>query len=268
MKSTIFCGCSYVAGDGLADQVKDCDLWVNIVHNKVPELWRTNLINLGNSGSTNEMIMLTAVSALLAYPDCGYLVVSWTNPKRMHVNPGVELYSKEVYLENSEIMDVKLNPGYTISGSYIENIKNRFFSLTHAHWDIMQVLTYTALIDTMAKSKGVQSFFVNSLLNIDANYFAHIGHPDRQPSQTTKMTQQLLQLDTRDDHEYWQLYDRIHQQYADTLGLAATWLNLDRGYRQCFVSDRGLDNLHPGPISNHAFANFIIEKLNQTVKQP
>lgn len=268
MNTTIFCGCSYVAGDGLDGESASKDLWVNIVHGSVPGLQTTRLINLGQSGSSNRDIMLTAMAALLANPGCKNLFVSWTNTKRMHVNPGVELYSTRVYLENSDVADVKINPNTVIPGSYIQNIRDRFFMLNHPHHDLVEILIYTAMIHVMARAQHTKCYFVNSLLDIDRNYFDHINSADRKPSHTTALTQRLLQLDTRDDFEYFALYDQIHQEYQSTLGLEATWLNLDQGYRKYFYIDQGNDNLHPGPKSNLKFANFIIEKISQIQKQP
>lgn len=268
MNATIFCGCSYTAGDGLDGEYASEDLWVNMVHSSVSCLQTTQLINLGQSGSTNRDILLTAIAALLANPGCRYMFVSWTNTKRMHINPGVELYDTRVYLENNKVPDIKINPGITIPGSYIENIRDRLFTLNHPHWDTVEILVYTALINAMAKSHHTQCFFVNALLDIDKDYFNHIIQPNRKPSQTTPLTQKLLQLETRDDSEYFKIYDQIHQEYQNTLGLKATWLNLDQGYRKYFYIDRGNDDLHPGPASNKKFANFIIEKLQQFHNQP
>lgn len=263
MKHTVFCGCSYVQGDGLAQQTQDPDLWVNIVHRTVPWLAQTQLINLGLSGSTNKDILLTALASLAAYPPGMNLFVAWTSTKRLRINPGLETYPTEIYLENSEIPDIKLNPGYTIVGKYVENIRDRLFSLTHYHYDLMEILFYSSVISAMAQRFNAQCFFVNSLLDIDNNYFIHITDSNRQPSQTTALTQELLQLETRDDAEFFALYDKIHQDYAATQALNLTWLNLDQGYRKFFYVDKGSDDLHPGPISNRKFANHIIQKLQQ-----
>jgi hypothetical protein len=261
MKHTVFCGCSYVAGDGLESLSQDSHLWVNIVHANAPMLTQTTLINLGVSGFTNQDIFCTALASLTAFPQCAYLFVSWTNCKRLHVNPGVEIYDTGLYLENSDVPDVKLNPGHTIPGYYVQNIRDRFFDLTHNHYDLLEVLTFSTVIDLVARRQGTTCFFVNSLLNIDQGYFDHIVDPNRQPSQTTPLTQQFLQLETRNDTEFFALYDKIHQEYADTLGHTLNWLNLDRGYRKYFYVDTGADQLHPGPRSNQLFATHIIEKL-------
>lgn len=258
--STVFCGCSYVQGTGLDLEKSDPQLWVNILHQCTPELAVTKLHNLGISGSTNEEIFLSAIKELLQ-GRCKYLFVAWTSLKRLKVNPSVELYPTEVYLERSSIDDVKINPDTVIPGSYIENIRDRFFDLTHTHYDLLKILQYTTILDSLARQLDVSVFFINSLLPVDTNYFNKVSVNSRLPSDTTMFTQDLLNLKTRDDTEYFKLYDKIHSDYKNTGSLLCNWINLDHGFRTHFYLDQGNDNLHPGPISNQNFAYFLIEKL-------
>jgi hypothetical protein len=260
-ESTVFCGCSYTKGIGLELEDSDPNLWVNILHQSIPQLSITKLINAGKGGATNEDIFLSALDNIINNQTCKYFFVAFTNPKRMCVNPSVELYQTKIYLERSKIEDIKINPNITVPGSYVENIRDRFFDLTHFHYDILKILHYTRLIAQSATRFNIKVFFINSILRIDKNYFEHITSPSRLPSDTTPLTQQSLNAKTRDDKEYFQLYDKIHLDYKNTGGLTYNWLNLDKGFKTDFYLDKGNDNLHPGPNSNHAFANFLIEKL-------
>jgi hypothetical protein len=258
---TIFCGCSYTQGIGLDLEQADPNLWVNIVHRSHPVLASTNLSNAGVGGATNKDIFLSAVSSLLDNPDCRYLFVSWTSLKRLHVNPSVELYYTKVYLERVDIPDICINPNITISGKYIENIRDRFFDLTHIHYDLLEILNYTNLIARLATKLNVKVFFINALLPVDTDYFIHVLDQSRLPSNTTQYTQKLLNLETRDDREYFMLYDKIHLEYKNTGSLEYNWINIDRGIRTHFYKDQGNDNLHPGIKSNQSFAEFLLEKL-------
>lgn len=256
---TVFCGCSYTEGIGLDEEILNSNLWTNIVHaTLLPE---TKLVNIAKSGSTNEDILLSALDALYSQSDCKYLFVAWTNPKRLHIWPGVETYNTKLYLESSKIPDLPLHPGTVILGSYVENIRDRFFDLSHHHYDLVKILRYTNTIAGLAQRMGVRAFFVNALMHVAKNYFNPVVDPDRRPSDTPQQTQKLLHADTRDDKEYFQIYDQTHKDYAQTGGLNAAWLNLDQGMRTAFYLDRGNDNLHPGPISNQTFAQFCIKKL-------
>jgi hypothetical protein len=260
--STIFCGCSYVQGIGLELEKNDSNLWVNILHKSIGPLSATRLINAGVGGAANEDIFLSALHNLLDHQDCCYLFVAWTSLKRLHVNPSVELYATNLYLERSSIPDVGVNPNITIPGKYVENIRDRFFDLTHTHYDLLKILQYTNVIGQLANKLDVKVFFINSLLPVDTNYFTHILTETRVPTDTTFYTQKLLNLDTRDDEEYLILYDKIHSEYKKTGGLDHNWLNIDRGFRRYFYADAGNDNLHPGIKSNKNFAHFLIEKFN------
>jgi hypothetical protein len=259
--SSIFCGCSYVKGTGLDLEEKDPALWVNIMHKSVSELNSTKLINLGISGSTNENIFMSAVSAMLTYTDCKYLFVCWTSLKRIWLNPSVELYDTRLYLENSKVPDVNINPNITILGSYVENIRDRFFDLMHVHYDILKIFEYTKILTDLATKCNIKIFFINSLLPVDINYFTHVSSVSRKPTDTTLYTQKILNLETRSDKEYFKIYDLVHLDYKNSGSPGSNWLNADLGYRKCFYLDKANDDVHPGPESNLEFANFISTKL-------
>ena len=260
-KLTVFCGCSFTKGDGLALEDQDPDLWANILHQTVPELSTTKSINLGVNGATNENIFFSALDTALNNSQCKYLFVAFTSLKRLQINPSVETYNTKVFLESGKIEDVKVNPNITIAGSYIENIRDRFFDLTHVHYDIVKILRYTGLIAQAAAKSSIKVFFVNSLMHIDKNYFVPVLDPARTPADTTPLTQNLLNADTRDDQEYFKIYDKIHSDYKNTGSTLHNWLNLDQGFRSDFYLDKGNDNAHPGPKSHQAFAKFLTEKI-------
>jgi hypothetical protein len=260
--STVFHGCSYTKGHGLGLEEADPNLWVNILHQQNSVLSKTTLVNNGVGGHTNEQIFLSAMRTIVNDPECQYLFVAFTVFKRMYVNPSVETYVTRVYLERAAIQDVNINPNVTISGSYIENIRDRFFSLTHLHYDVLAVLEYATLIAQAAKKAGIDVFFVNSLMwQLDQDYFNPVTTLSRKPSDTTPSTCELLNADTRDDEEYFKLYDKIHTDYKNTNALTYQWLNLDQSFRKNFFLDKGNDNIHPGPISHKAFGTFLTDKL-------
>lgn len=265
--SSIFCGCSYVQGVGLELLDRDPTLWVNTLHRSISELSSTRLINLGIGGNTNENIFMSALSAMTTQQDCKYVFVAWTSLKRIHLNPSVELYDTNLYLENSRIADTNINPNITIPGSYVENIRDRFFDLNHVHYDLMKIFRYTKILSDLAEKLNINIFFINSLLPVDENYFVQVTSQSRVPFDTTPYTQKMLNLDTRSDDEYFKIYDLIHNDYKNTQALNSNWLNLDRGYRMCFYLDKGNDHQHPGVVSNQTFANFIIEKLQLHFKK-
>lgn len=257
MNTTVFVGCSFTKGEGLPGEKTDPDLWVNRLHQAVPELNSTTLLNLAEGGNNNETIFQDAVDSLASCPE--YLFVVWTIFPRIRINPGVELYNTaQNWSPATKLVDIQLHQ-LDYSKKYLSDIKNRFFDLLHDHYEIIKVLRYAQTITRLGKLANTKIFFINGLLPWDNNYFVKLPHT--QPSDTTQYTQSILDAETRADIEYWGLYDKIHNEYS-VIGLPDNhWVNLYHGYRQNFMLDRGTDNLHPGIISNRAFSDYLIKKL-------
>lgn len=262
MINTIFIGCSYTEGVGLEHESKDKNLWVNIFHSAV--LNDTQLVNLGLRGSTNTEIFQRSIEAILKN-NCQYLFVQWTGLQRWKLNPSVELYNTEIFISSSNIIshDIQINPGITYSKKYINDVKNRFLDLQHEHYDIVRVLGYSKIIKQLCDQFGIVPFFINGLIPVDKGYFDHLQSVGRVPSDTTSYTQQQLNMNTRNDDEYFMLYDKIHKDYAELAFTQNHWLNLDLSYQKYFYVDPAQDDLHPGIESNLIFAKHLIENFRE-----
>lgn len=253
----MFVGCSFTKGEGLPGEKTDPDLWVNRLHQSIPELGSTSLINLAEGGNNNETIFQDAVNSLASSPK--YLFVVWTIFPRLQINPGVELYNtSQNWSPATELVNIELHTK-KYSKKYLADIKNRFFDLLHDHYEIVKVLRYSQTITNLSKVTNTKIFFINGLLPWDNNYFVKL--PQTQITDTTLYTQLILNGDTRDDIEYWGLYDKIHNEYTVAGLPGASWINLYQGYQQNFVIDVGTDGRHPGPISNWEFSEFLIKKI-------
>jgi hypothetical protein len=258
---TIVTGCSFTEGIGLPDVAQDKNLWVNKLYHSSKELSTTVLLNLGKSGSTNIEIFSQAINALATY-NCKYLIVSWTEVLRYKFSTGVELYNVDQYWSTNTIpAAVNLNC-LTYSKRYLNNIQNRFFALHHDHAEIVKILNYTAIINRMCHRVGAVAYFVNGALPWDSGYFNHVSNNTRVPTDTTMYTQKLLNSNTRDDDEFFKIYDRMHHEYKVAGGVTeCTWINLNDGFRQNFHYDYGTDNQHPGIVSHQQFGNYLIESF-------
>lgn len=257
MNTTIFVGCSFTKGEGLPGEKINPNLWVNQLHQSIGPLKETTLINLAEGGNSNEIIFHDAVRSLADSPK--NLFVVWTIFPRLWINPSVELYdTTQFWGSATKLSDISLHQ-VTYSKKYLTDIKNRFFDLLHDHYEIVKVLEYSQTIIKLSKLSNTKVYFINGLLPWDTDYFSK--QDQTIPSTTTQYTQSLLDADTRDDQEYWALYDLVHNAY-NTAGLPNNdWLNLYHGYKKHFMLDFGTDNLHPGPLSNQAFSKFLIEKI-------
>lgn len=259
--TVVFTGCSLVAGEGLDQEKSSDDLWVNIVYNSIPEFSDTDLINLGHAGIGNDRIFQDTLTALTDLP-CSHIVVSWTELGRIQINPGLEtFFTGQFWCQNNKLRDININPGITYSAKYLTNIRDRLLDLKHPHYDILQVLKYSKIIVKLCRELNVKVFFVNNLLSWDQNYFEYVHNATRTPNDTTVYTQKLLNIDSRDDFEYFNIYDKIHQEYQELRYSYENWLNIYQSFRTNFLLDRGNDGVHPGINSNRAFGDFISTKI-------
>lgn len=261
---SVFTGCSYTEGIGLDHESNSKDLWVNIVHQSCPNLSGTALVNLGKGGASNLDIFQQAVRAI-ALHKCKYLFVQWTELYRTTVNPGVELYPTSSFWGGGGVLeDININPHITVSASYQKNIKNRFFDLNHIHWEITKTLNYCNTLQSLCNRFGVTVVFVNGIItDWDYDYFTEVDN-ERIISDSTPFTKKILNLDSRNDTDYIQLYKKIHHDYSKANGLpvACNWINLYNSFRTHFYLDQGNDNIHPGINSQHAFAEYILTHLD------
>ena len=98
----------------------------------------------------------------------------------------------------------------------------------------------------------------------DIGYFDTVLSANRLPSDTTLYTQNLLNAETRSDQEFFEIYDGIHKDYADSQGLEnCDWLNLDYGFKEKFMLDVGNDGRHPGEQSHCAFAEHLLKCIQK-----
>lgn len=261
---TIFTGCSFSEGVGLPKVSQDKNLWVNIVYNSLDFLSNeTNLLNLSMGGNSNPEIFQQSIDAISLY-NCQYLFVCWTSLYRYKFSLGLELYDVFQYWSpSSELTDVSVNPEINYNADFLNNIKNRFLSMHHDHYEIVKILKYTTTISQICKKLKVKVYFVNNILPWDDRYFDKLDTSIISPSDTTPYTQSLLNLKTRNDDEFFEIYKIAHQEYKNTQGIDCNWLNLYSSFRQNFLIDLGNDNCHPGIKSNNKFADHIIHLLRK-----
>jgi len=258
----VFVGCSLTAGAGFKDLKSDSNLWCNILHRSQQELASLSYVNAGKGGITNHEIFRNAVEMIVEHSP-KYIFVQWTELFRINIAPGIETHTTEQMLVNgstpASMYDIVLHDR-TYSKKYIYKVKNRLSDLQNSHYLLLDVLRYCQVLSKLAEKTNSKIYFINGAISFefDKNYFIHNTNNDRTPDKLTKFTQKLLDVKTRDDEEIFKIYDKIHLEYKNTGGLK-NWLNLDRSMVSDFRIDRGDDNLHPGPIGNQKFAEYLLE---------
>jgi hypothetical protein len=256
MKHVLFAGCSYVSGVGWPLEQQDPNLWVNLLHQNT-RLKEYNLLNPSTGGRANSGVFQDAVYYLTHYP-VEYAVVSWTSMPRYELHLGVESYTTKAFFIPGLQQTARRVHQMDYSQSYLQNINDRFTSLANLHYEILNLIYYVNALVKLADHTGTRIFFVNALCPWDQNYFQRLESV--LPNQYTEFTKKLLDVDTRDDQQVFDIYKKIHDEYYQAGGIQSQlWLNLYESLRSNKI-DTNDDNRHPGIKSNQLY----YEKFSQT----
>jgi hypothetical protein len=277
-KKILFSGCSYTAGNGWLDikpeesiqiEVKDCPyLWVNLCHSETLRFNHLKMINLGQGGASNTEIFTNTIRAIAELGDSiDTIFCQWTSMPRYNWNVGFELWNTSENFDynpqQSRKPDVNLNKGDIWSRTYLNELTDRLRVLHHLHWEIVKVVDYSHVIYTLAKKLGIANvFFINGLCPWDQNYFVEL--PNAKPEEYTEFTKiNILNIDSRDDKEIFELYTLAHRHYNESGGIdSKTWINLYDPFNKNKI-DTNYDKQHPGIESNRRYYNMIDIRLRE-----
>lgn len=272
MSSTvIFAGCSFTAGNGWQDlspaqsskiECKDHEnLWVNICHRSVPQLQTLQLVNVAQGGASNTDVFKTTVAAIAQHADSAkYVVCQWTSMPRYNFEVGFETWSTKASMRKYVLPpthNIDLNNGQSYSRAYIDDLLNRLLVLHHLHWEICKVVEYSAIISKLCSALGIEPVFVNGLCPWDQDYFVRKTHNFKPQELSSFVKQTIINIESRDDQEIFELYNRAHNDYQQAGGINHThWLNLYDPWNSKAI-DRNFDQQHPGIKSNQLFAEQV-----------
>lgn len=244
----LFTGCSLTYGQGLDNEVNDPNLWCNQLANDVfPE---ATIVNRSKKGANNEWIFLETMAALTK-DEFDTVFVEWTAIPRYNIDVGLELYSTQTLLSDNSI-DLNLN-SESFDASWLKKLGDNLRMLHHDHWDILKLIKY---INVLKKLQPQNLYFVNGMLPWIDGYFEK--KDINQPSQLTDYEQHLLNVETRNDKEIFDLYDMIHLQYNEYGGIhKENWINLYNSLVNTQVDIISQEDLHPGYKSQDVFTEMI-----------
>lgn len=258
MSVSIFVGCSMTAGDGFED-LKDSDsLWVNLLAKNISALRQTKIINAGVSGIGNDKIFYNAVKKITEYQP-KYAFVQWTGYPRYEFSLGVETYpTRQRFSPVNKVTEYRLHKTF-YPENYVKDLKDRFLSLHHPHYGIVQLIEFINTLIKLCTITGTKIFFINGICPWDDGYFVKLDNA--MPSSYTHYTQKILNIDSRSDEEIFKLYDKIHSEYQQAGSIQQSyWLNLYKSFLNCKI-DTNSDNMHPGVKSNQIYFDFLKESL-------
>lgn len=256
-KHVLVSGCSFTMGHGLNREIENPNLWVNLVFDQCVTK------NIALAGRNNHSIFVNTVSELMNF-QYDLVIVAWSIIPRINVNIGLELYETLSRLVSD--YDINTNER-NYNKEYLGKLGDRIRDLFNDHWDFVNLIAYVNSLIKIQESQKTQSqiFFVNTYSPWPTDFFEH--KTIQKPSDLPEYTQDLLNVNNRDDKEILGLYDMIHQHYANTGGINEDyWLNLNHPFSSMHVDSASPTDNHPGVESQNLFANHLTpilkEKLN------
>jgi hypothetical protein len=272
MSNTVvaFVGDSTISGVGWdpTDLYRDCpdtdELWVNLLHQNLPKLQQHNIINLANAGASNNDIFIQAVDALSKY-DVKYLFCGWAPIQRYKFNAGFELYETTVkfserFWKSFKGDKISLND-FEYSANEVKDLTDKLRTMHHPHYEIVKIVKYVNLLNALADKQGATVFHINAICPWDENFFDPVTNA-RFPSEYTEYTQEVLNVLNRSDDEIFELYKKMHDDYANAGGIdKARWLNLYQPLLPNMLVDTNYDDTHAGIKTNKRFYEFIKEQF-------
>lgn len=261
---TLITGSSFASGFGFERGRNDTGFWAKLLHDQNPHLQNTDLVNLSTPGRSNSGMFQDAVSYILRESP-NYAIIAWASFPRYEMSLGLELYeTRQAFLPEIVIPAHNLNHiNYT--SEYLDNINRQFTSLAHPHYEIVNLLQMINALVNLGKLTHTKIIFVNTNCPWDKDYF--VQQENVMPKDYSLYTQQILNVDNRDDQQIFDLYKKIHQEYQEQGGIQPSyWLNLYSSMRDTKV-DSMSDGRHPGPRSNQLFFEKFMQDLDQVLQQ-
>lgn len=248
MKNFTFIGCSITKGEGLPDEENDENNYANIVGT----YFNAKVKNLSKSGNSNYNIFINALNELL-YEKSNILFLQWSGLQRHWIYPDLDLVFPITNLAPKKDLSY-LNTKFT--KQFLKNFTDQFLLLNHDYHNILQLLNYCKILETIAGDQ-IKLVYINGLLpwTKEILYRESATDPVKYFSDYTK---DLLSIDLLPDEDIDLFFNKIHEGIKQTN--KNNWVNMFNNISSLAV-DFGLDNLHPGPESHKKVAKLIINKL-------
>lgn len=259
MPKLIVTGGSITSGCGwLPHQLNN--MWANRLH--IIRFAHCELLNLSRAGGSNEMVFTETMDAMIKYHDDIELILcSWLSMPRYQYSLGHELYDTMDWAQDRQ-NDLGVN-GIVIEKNYINNLKQRFFSLHHLHFEIVKTIRWANIISNFAQKLQIPVYHINDSCPWDENYFVRLTGDNILPEDYTPFTKkEILNIANRCDEEIFNLYQKTHDDYDNIGGVdPRCWINLYDSLTS-LQTDTNPDNSHPGRQSNKIYCYKIIEFLD------
>jgi len=252
-------GCGWENGD--PGDKSNPNMWVNLVHSRMPELQNLEKVNLAKSGTNNTAMFKDIIKSIATLKEVKYIMCAWLYLHRYELNVGFEETDDtlvEFHPSWDHTQDVVV-ADQTIRYKYINNIKNKFLALHHDHFEICKLVEYVNIINALCKEKNIKVYHINDSCPWDPGYFI-------KQDTYTDYTKEVLKSNYRDAATSERLYEKLHADYNQLGGICEeSWVNLYSAHKTGTI-DYNNDKLHGGVESNFIGYEMVRNKFENDRK--
>jgi len=244
-----FNGCSFTWGEGFSLDERDRYVYDRLVS----EYFNFDRTNIAVKGSSNYTIFMRSAEAIMssAYD---IIFVQWTALNRIWLSPGPDSY----FFVNDE-----KNPDFRYRDLYISSteksiIKNLLLLLNHDYQNIIELVTYCKILNSLAQQKKIKIVHINGIVPWTDD-LTKLRSSDLSQS-LSNYTKSLLEFDSRDDNEIVKYFNQLQEKFKELD--QNNWVNLFDSFGKNTV-DAGTQGHHPGIKSHQWMSNQIINYLTE-----
>jgi len=246
-KKLLFVGCSFTAHSGFDNSNIANNHWPWLVSNHFDCYYQ----NAGIGGSSNEEIFYRTIENVLIQ-QYDLVVIMWSGLGRKWT------YFSEPNLDMYTI----INPGPAGLNSESEEVKS-FRKLYLAHFnnlymDLKRWLQQIICLQSFLKDKSQPYVFVKGFNNLIKD-FDQITRPDGRFSNVSHAIKKIMDYHSLPD---WKKLEKINdiQQLINQVDQSGFYRFRDFDFMASLV-DVADDNVHPGPLTNHAMSSNLIQHI-------
>ena len=260
-RKILFIGASATAGFGLPKERNNNDLWATQLATQHFGYSIDQITNIANVGADIKTIFYLSSTAMLN-DNYSHVVVEWSSLPRTNIHLGLELYStRDNILAQEPCKTHRIVGGQQIHRHLLDKCRKLYLRYYNYHWDMLTLINYLRVLIALAEIKNSKILFVNYNLPWKNNrYFKQIEW--KLPSELDRFTQEILDVDLRNDEEIKKIYKMIHKDYRCAGGIQEKyWINLYQPLSDIQIDDVSSTDMHPGLQSQSIFANFLAQNI-------
>jgi hypothetical protein len=251
MTSVCFNGCSFTVGAGFPVEQRDLYIYDRLISKK----FNFDRTNIAVGGSSNYKIFLRSAAALSS----GHFDIvfsQWSALNRIWLSPGPD---SEFFSNDKKIPDFKYRNIY-LSPQKKQEFQNTLLILNHDYQNLLDLVDYCNILDSLAKLNNVKSVYINGLLPWQTDLIAPLTN--NLECLLSDYSKEILDFKNRDDKEILLFFTQLQKKIK--LLNKKNWVNQFESMR--FLStDNGPEGHHPGIKSHQLMADLIESYLKNNI---